>query len=151
MKKILMILVALIGFGISAGAQSWQGVVTHSGYKCHSLGSLVNHTVLAAKGKDAGGSEWINVKIKSPYRWSGTNTANATIGGVHTQLHYSNGWVYLSVLVCGNKVCNSDSYDSITLYQDNNWQGSTRKITLSLRTLRVDNMPLNSGEFETYW
>jgi hypothetical protein len=151
MKKILMILVALIGFGTGAGAQSWQGVVIHNGYKCYSLGSLVNHTVLAAKGQNVVGSEWILVKIKSPYRWSSTNTANVTIGDTDTQLHYNNGWVYLSLLVCGNKVCNSNSYDSITLYQDNNWKGSSRKITLSLKTLRVDNMPFNSGEFETYW
>ncbi|MDR1056193.1 MAG: hypothetical protein LBL90_10350 [Prevotellaceae bacterium] len=150
MKKITATIIFILIIG-AVNAQSWQGIVTHNGYLCHSLGSLVNHTVLAAKGKDALGAEWINVKVKSPYRWSDTHTANATINGISTQLHYSKGRIYLSVLVCGNKVCNSEIYDNIILYQNNDWQGNSRAVTLSLKTLEINKLPLNSKEFETYW
>ena len=159
--KAIFLFVAFLSVVSTASAQSWQGIVKHNGYSCHSMGSLVNHTVLAAKTTDVVGREMLHIKFKIPYNWGNTSSAcvnvrqtNIPSGKEHTggtHLGYKNGWVYITqYLLCENTPC--ETY-IVTVYKDNDWgtsKGEQRVYNLKLESLKPGNLALN-GEMELYW
>ena len=149
-----------------AAAQSpiWQGTYNTNGYTCFSLGPIVDnrHTVLAAKGTDAGGYATLNVKFRTPYRWTDTSTAcvkiiriDLTTGNRYSQdvfCDYRNGWVYLShYLSHEGQPCYSYI---VTLYEHNDFgqsSGKSRTIDLHLDKLDAARIPFSDKAFETHW
>jgi len=150
MKKLFVILIAIIGLGISANAQNWQGVVNHNGYQCYYQGTSSNPTILAALGKDIGGYTILQVKFKIPYQYSNSGaTAWVRQDGTMTAMNYQNGWVYLSYYVYGQTARNF----VFTVYENNKTSGEGRNTIIDTHTdrLNLSNMPINKREFETYW
>jgi hypothetical protein len=151
MKKYLII-ATFVCFWISADAQSWQGIVTHNGYQCHSLGSLVNHTVLAGLSTDEVGNKVLHVKVKTPFQLQG-GTAWVKIDGsdIATALHYKNGWAYYDWYVYAPNGYGENLPKTFTFYKDNDDEKQSKTVTVNLHKLYIPNLAMNKKPFVTYW
>jgi hypothetical protein len=144
MKKIILALMVISLFTVSANAQTWQGITTHNGFRCYYLGSEENPTVIAAKGVGAMGNDWVHVKIKSPINLGNTGTAWVKIDGSSTACHYHNGWVYMEFL--------NANYNYITIYPDMYMREGGETVTLAFKDLNMSQMYVNTHKaFDLYW
>ena len=170
MKKTVLILTAVLFFGIIANAQVWQENVSHNGYSCFSLKTANNSTIYAAKGVEGYMGEAVFIKIQVPYDWGNTGTGcvryfkeNLITGETDSQtsfFHYHNGWLYfieyLSEWCSGNQrrgsyPCNNYT---ITIYEKNNHgnsPGNKMVVNLHFDKLNTAKMPMNKLSFETHW
>ena len=152
MKKIFLILVAVIGFGVGSNAQIWHGSLYYDGYRVHSLGSLVDHSVLAMRGNYHNENiALIHVKFKIPYSYNG-GTATVTCNGIITHLHYKNGWAYFDYY-CLDKCPNF----VFTVYGSNDPNDSSRGKTAidthldKLYLSYLSYLSVNTKEHTIYW
>jgi hypothetical protein len=144
MKKNLLALIICLVFTRLVKLEAWEGIIIHKDFSCYYLGDEKNPAVIAAKGIDAMGNEWVHVKIKSPINLGNTGTAWARIDGTSTALNYHNGWIYMEFL--------NANYKYITVYPDMYMREGGKTVMLDLLNLNMSEMYVNNHKaFDLYW